>query len=201
MLTTVLISAAAVGCGREDVRQLAAPPPATPAAQPPAPTPSAAAPGASPTPEPTGSPGSSSSPGSPGAPGSAGPGGTGPTRAAASGGAPSGAPGGQSGSPSASGEDELPTPQASPVFLGEACDPGADTRAIAINGLVLYCGASSDGGYRWSPNPGGSPSPTGARPGSECDPNQANTVTEGTNGRPFACLREPDGTFRWSDVS
>jgi hypothetical protein len=87
------------------------------------------------------------------------------------------------------------------VFLGEACDPTIDRQAIAINGLVLYCIPSSDNAYRWSPTPAASPSPAGPREGSECDPNQDNKITEGSNGRPFACLREPDGTFRWSDVS
>jgi hypothetical protein len=87
------------------------------------------------------------------------------------------------------------------VFLGEPCDPTTDTKAVAINGLVLYCVPGANGGYLWSPSPGASPSPSGPRSGAECGPDQANEITEGSNGRPFACLREPDGTFRWSDVS
>jgi hypothetical protein len=93
--------------------------------------------------------------------------------------------------------------QASPVFVGEACAPDLyPDPQLAVSGLVLYCVPmpGSGPGGRWSPQ---SPQSVTVRPqpGAECDSSQVGKIFQDPSGRPVACLREPDGGFRWADVS
>jgi hypothetical protein len=107
------------------------------------------------------------------------------------------------GASAGAGAPAPPAAQASPVFVGEACAPDQHGGPqLAVGGLVLYCvpAADSAAGGRWSAQ---SPQTTTARPvpGTECDSSQAGKIFEDPGGRPVACLREPDGGFRWADVS
>jgi hypothetical protein len=125
------------------------------------------------------------------------PGPTGTAGPPAGGGASPGA-----GASAGAGAPPPPEAQASPVFVGEACAPDQHSGPqLAVGGLVLYCvpAADSAAGGRWSAQ---SPQTT-ARPvpGTECDSSQAGKIFQDPGGRPVACLREPDGGFRWADVS
>lgn len=106
--------------------------------------------------------------------------------------------------PSTSDASAAPTPIASPVFVGEPCAPDQDTApATAINGLTLYCAASSPGSNgqgSWSDVPS-QQQQQGPTPGAECDSSDLGHVQQDSSGRPVACLREPSGEFRWADIS
>jgi len=106
--------------------------------------------------------------------------------------------------PSTTDASAAPTPIASPVFVGEPCAPDQDTApATAINGLTLYCAASSPGSNgqgSWSDVPS-QQQQQGPTPGAECDSSDLGHVQQDSSGRPVACLREPSGEFRWADIS
>jgi hypothetical protein len=136
-------------------------------------------------------------------PGARSPGPTDTAGPSAGGSASPGAGGPGAGSSAGAGAPAPPAAQASPVFVGEACAPDQHSGPqLAVGGLVLYCvpTTGSAAGGRWSAQ---SPQTTTARPvpGTECDSTQTGKIFQGTGGRPVACLREPDGGFRWADVS
>ncbi|MDT3446306.1 hypothetical protein [Pseudofrankia sp. BMG5.37] len=126
----------------------------------------------------------------------------------------SGEPGGGGAAAGAGGGDPVPSGgseasakpnvSASPVFVGEPCAPGQDTApAIAINGLTLYCAPptpGSNGLGSWSDVPS-QQQQQGPAPGAECDSSDMGHVQQDPSGRPVACLREPNGEFRWADIS
>lgn len=104
--------------------------------------------------------------------------------------------------PKASGRAATPTAQATPVFVDEPCDPGADPGPqVAINGLTLYCVGNEAGVPVWATAPPPSPSPAPQTKGSICDSRDRGKVVQGGDGRPLECLRDPDGRYRWVDVS
>ena len=173
------------GCGDSENDQPTTRP--APAPQPrPAPAPTSVPTPDEPAAAPSGEPGSPSEPGAAG--GAAGP------------------PG--SGSPDPAGTS-TPTPviiQPSPVFVGEACSPQRDVYpAYAINGLVLYCVPSEEGPVgslgRWSAEPPQPQQPQQPESGAVCDPEDVGRIVQDAEGRPVACMREPNGELRWADVS
>ncbi len=96
-----------------------------------------------------------------------------------------------------------PTERMRAVFVGEPCVPAVDSAPRqAVNGLFLYCGPSAAGQPRWgvtSPQPRQLVVPA---PGAECNAaTDGDELLQDANGRPIACLRDHDGSFRWSDVS
>lgn len=110
--------------------------------------------------------------------------------------------GSAAGTASGSGSAQTPAVVASPVFVGEACDPATDTEpGAAVNGLTLYCQPEPTGVSRWTSQ---SPPPQeAARPerGADCDPDDVGKVVPDASGRLVACLPDPAGGMRWSDVS
>jgi hypothetical protein len=93
-------------------------------------------------------------------------------------------------------------PRATPVFVDEPCDPGGGAGPqLAINGLNLYCVSSSGGEPVWSTSPPPSPTPTPTNAGSTCAKAQDGHYARGADGRPLECIHDPDGGYRWTDVS
>ncbi|WP_045876966.1 hypothetical protein [Pseudofrankia sp. DC12] len=124
----------------------------------------------------------------------------------AAGGAAAGTASGGPGGSDASEPAASPNVAASPVFVGEPCQPSQDsTPQAAINGLTLFCvpvaGAAGSAGLgAWSDSPP-KPQPSGPAPGSECASSDLGQVQRDPSGRPIACLREPNGDLRWADIS
>lgn|GEM_PF-3255445 len=209
----ILIAAALAGCGQssDDALSSSAAEGATTAAPDPGGQATATATNPLPTPTADGATGDGGAAGSGTDSGgeAGGTGGTGGSDGAGGAGA-SGTPGadgtdsaGRTG-PSTTDASAAPTPVASPVFVGEPCAPDQDTApATAINGLTLYCAASSPGSNgqgSWSDVPS-QQQQQGPTPGAECDSSDLGHVQQDSSGRPVACLREPSGEFRWADIS
>jgi len=201
----VLVVAALAGCGQADDDSLSSSAPdgaatatADPGGQPTTPQPSPAP--AAPTPD-DGSGGGGTAAGPGGSGGAATPG---ATDGAASGGTGNASAAPPSGEASAAATPTAPIVSASPVFVGEPCAPELDTApAVAINGLTLYCAPPSAGAAgpgSWSNLPP-QQQQQGPAPGAECDSSDAGQVQKDPSGRPVACLREPNGEFRWADIS
>ncbi|OHV39588.1 MULTISPECIES: hypothetical protein [Pseudofrankia] len=197
----LLVATALAGCGqdRDETLSSSAPEGATTTTADPGGTPTTP----EPSPQPAPTTGGATSGGDTGSSGGAGGTGqaTGGGEATGSGQASDGAgatPSGESGAPTA------PNVSASPVFVGEPCAPSLDTApAIAINGLLLYCAppaTGSNGLGSWSDAPP-EQQQQGPTPGAECDSSDMGQVQQGPSGRPVACLREPNGEFRWADIS
>jgi hypothetical protein len=94
-----------------------------------------------------------------------------------------------------------PSASATPVFVDEPCDARSDTKPqAALRGLTLYCSGGS-GEPVWGTQPPTSPSPAPSNPGSSCDGSQNGAYARSAQGRPLECLRDPDGRYRWVDVS
>ncbi|WP_239331038.1 hypothetical protein [Frankia sp. CiP3] len=98
----------------------------------------------------------------------------------------------------------VPAERMRAVFVGEPCLPSVDSvPRQAVNGLLLYCGRADSGQSRWGvaspPPPRGPVAPV---PGTECDAStDGDGVVQGADGRLVACIRERDGSSRWSDAS
>ncbi len=120
----------------------------------------------------------------------------------------SGAPGTPGSATPGPGQDvparTVPAERMRAVFVGEPCVPSVDSvPRQAVNGLLLYCGQADSGQPRWGvaspPPPQGPVVPV---PGTECDARtDGDGVVQGADGRLVACIRDLDGSSRWSDAS